>query len=169
MLYTLICCRGASKYTSKQDSYLSPPIPSLERYFLVQGWERGPALRRAVFMRLLDSDYRFHHLIPNVRHVMMFVLLYRRTDNGMGERSYVRTFADYCSDIRSLASAKICLEFCGGYDADDLDWLNDWNFRTAESDIEDLLTKGMPLSARDLTLLESQLMWLPDSENSVGD
>jgi hypothetical protein len=127
----------------------------LERFFIVQGWERGLALRRVIFMHLLDSDYGLHHLIPNVRHVSMFVLLYRRTDNRTRERSYIRTFAEYRSNIHSLASAKVCLEFCGGYDADGLDWLNGWDFRTAESDIEDLLTKGTPLSARTLSLLES--------------
>jgi hypothetical protein len=127
----------------------------LERFFLVQGWERGLALRRAVFMHLLDSDHGLHHLIPNVRHVLMFALLYRRTGHGTRERSYIRTFTDYRSDIRPLASAKVCFEFCGGNGADGLDWLNGWDFRTAESDIEDLLTKGTPLSARTLSLPES--------------
>jgi hypothetical protein len=38
---------------------------------------------------------------------------------------------------------------------DGFDWLNDWDFRTAESNIEGLLIKGAPLSARTLSLLES--------------
>lgn len=127
----------------------------LQRFFLTQGWERGLALRRAVLMYLLDSDYGLHHLMPNVTHVLIFVLLYRRIGQGARERSYTRTFVDYRSDIRSLASAKVCLEFCSDYDAEGLGWLNDWDFRMAESNIEDLLTKGTPLSARTLSLLAS--------------
>jgi hypothetical protein len=127
----------------------------LQRFYLVQGWERGLALRRAVLMHLLDSDYGLHHLIPNVKHVLIFVLLYRRIGQGARERSYTRTFLDYRSDIRSLASAKVCLEFCSDYDAEGLGWLNDWDFRMAESNIEDLLIKGTPLSARTLSLLAS--------------
>jgi hypothetical protein len=127
----------------------------LQRFFLTQGWERGLALRRAVLMYLLDSDYGLHHLMPNVKHVLIFVLLYRRIGQGARERSYTRTFVDYRNDIRSLASAKVCLEFCSDYDAEGLEWLNYWDFRLAESNIEDLLIKGTPLSARTLSLLAS--------------
>lgn len=127
----------------------------LQRFFLAQGWERCLALRRAILMYLLDSDYGLHHLMPNVKHVLIFVLLYRRIGQGARERSYARTFVDYRSDIRSLVSAKICLEFCSDCDAEGLGWLNDWDFRMAESNIEDLLMKGTPLSVRTLSLLAS--------------
>jgi hypothetical protein len=127
----------------------------LERFFLVQGWERGLALRSVIFMHLLDNDYGLHHLMPNVKHVLFFVLLYRRAERGTRERSYIRTFTDYRNDIHSLVSAEVCLEFCGGYDTEGLNWLNDWDFRMAESNIEGLLIKGHPLSARTLSLLES--------------
>ena len=127
----------------------------LERFFLVQGWERGLSLRRVVFMHLLGDDYGLHHLMPNVKHILFFVLLHCRADHGARERSYIRTFVDYRKDVHSLVSAEVCLEFCGGYGTKGLDWLNDWDFRTAESNIEDLLIKCTPLSARTLSLLES--------------
>jgi hypothetical protein len=72
-------------------------------------------------MYLLDSDYGLHRLIPNVKHVLVLVLLYCRTDHGTRERFYIRTFADYHGHIYSLASAKVCLGLCGDYDADGLD------------------------------------------------
>lgn len=127
----------------------------LERFFLVQGWERGLALRSVIFMHLLDNDYGLHHLMPNVKHISFFVLLYRRAERATRERSYIRTFTAYRNDVHSLVSAEVCLEFCGGYDKEGLDWLRDWDFRMAESNIEDLLIKGTPLSARTLSLLES--------------
>jgi hypothetical protein len=71
------------------------------------------------------------------------------------ERSYIRTFTDYRNDVRSLFSAAVCLEFCGGYGGEGVDWLNDWDFRMAESNTEDLLTKGNSLSPKTLSLLES--------------
>jgi hypothetical protein len=106
-------------------------------------------------MYLLDSDYGLHRLIPNVKHVLVLVLLYCRTDHGTRERSYIRTFADYHGDMYSLASAKVCLELCGDYDADGLDWLNDWDFRKEESNIKDLLIKGAPLSTSTISPLKS--------------
>jgi hypothetical protein len=127
----------------------------LERFFLMQGWERGLALRSVIFMHLLGNDYGLHHLMPNVKHILIFVLLYPHTDYGVRERSYIRTFTEYRNDIHSLASARICLEFYGGYGTDGLGWLNDWDFRLAESNIEELLTKGTPLSLRTQSLLES--------------
>ena len=54
----------------------------LERFFLMQGWERGLALRLVIFMHLLDDDYGLHHLMPNVKCILLFVLLYRRAEHG---------------------------------------------------------------------------------------
>jgi hypothetical protein len=107
-------------------------------------------------MYLLDSDYGLHRLIPNVKHVLVLVLLYCRTDYGTRERFYIRTFADYHGHIYSLASAKVCPGLCGDYDADVLDWLNDWDFRKEKSNIKDLLIKGTPLSASIISLLKSR-------------
>lgn len=49
----------------------------------------------------------------------------------------------------------VCLEICGGYGTEGVDWLNDWDFRVAESRIEDLLIKRIPSSSRTRSLLES--------------
>lgn len=129
----------------------------LESFFLMQGWERGLALRRVVLMHLFDNDYGLHHFMPNVKHISVFVLLYRRASHSAitRKRSYTRTFEEFHQDVPSLASARVCLEFCGAHArTEGLAWMEDWDFRTAESNIENLLTRGVPLSARTRTLLE---------------
>lgn len=106
-----------------------------------------------MFVSLLDIDHDFHHLVPNGKHILIFVFLYHHNIHGTRERALARTFTDFYKDIPSLSSAEVCLEYYGRNSSGVRQWVKDWDFRTAESDIEDLLTKGTKLTERTLSLL----------------
>jgi hypothetical protein len=120
----------------------------LSRFLKTHREERSLAMRSLLLEYLLDVDHESHRLLARIERIMVFALLFDRTKYRSGGHSHTATFTSLREHMTCLSSANVCLEFCGPTRA------SDWDFRRAETDIEDYLTGGVCLSDRTRELLE---------------
>jgi hypothetical protein len=119
----------------------------LANFLKAQSEERSLTMRSLLLECPLDVDHESHRLLAKMERVMVFALLFDRSEYWSGRHSHTATFTSLREHMACLSSANVCLEFCGSTRT------SDWDFRRAEADIEDYLTGGACLSDRTRKLL----------------